>query len=124
MAAIQWSDVTALQSNLSTVSDAAQMIILAHVNEDLNPAAFGGDATAKFHLARCYLAAHLGELERRKGGASGQVTSKTIGTSAITLSFAQAERGDDDALTQTSWGSQFRSMLDASPLRFVVSTCR
>lgn len=124
MANVVWADVEALQSNLSTVSAAAQMIILAHVNEDLNPAAFGGDGSAKYHLARVYLAAHLGELERRKGGASGQVTSKTIGTSSITLAFAQAERGDDDALTQTSWGSQFAGMLDTSPLRFVVSTCR
>ena len=44
MAAILWADVEALQSNLSTVSAAAQMIFLAHVNEDtirqlLTPAA-------------------------------------------------------------------------------------
>jgi hypothetical protein len=122
VANVVWADIEALQANLSTVSAAAQMIILAHVNEDLNPAAFGGEDTAKYHLARVYLAAHLGELERRKGGASGQVTSKTIGTNSMTLAFAQAASGNADALAQTSWGSQFGYFLDSSPLRFVVST--
>lgn len=115
MPAIVWQDVEALQSNLSTVSAAAQMIILAHVNEDLNPSAFGGDGTARYHLARCYLAAHLGELERRKGG-GGQVTSETIGASSITLSYAAAQSAGD-ALMQTSWGAQYAVMLRSSPLR-------
>lgn len=123
MANVVWADVEALQSNLSTVSAAAQMIILAYVNEDLNADAFGGDGSAKYHLARCYLAAHLGELERRRGGSSGSVASKTIGTNSITINYAQASTGDTDALLQTSWGSQYAGMLDASPLRFVVSTC-
>jgi hypothetical protein len=124
VANVVWQDVTALQANLSTVSEAAQMIILAHVNEDLNPDAFGGSDSAKYHLARVYLAAHLGELERRRGGASGQIVGKTIGTSAITINYAQASSGDTDALYQTAWGSQLALMIDSSPLRFVVSTCR
>jgi hypothetical protein len=114
VANVLWQDVEALQSNLSTVSVAAQMIILAHVNEDLNPRAFGGEDSARYHLARCYLAAHLGELERRKG--TQDVASETIGTSSITLSYAQAETGGD-ALLQTSWGSQFAAMVRSSPLR-------
>lgn len=122
MANIVWADVEALQSNLSTVSAAAQMIFLAHVNEDLNPDAFGGEDSAKYHLARCYLAAHLGELERRRGQQSGAVQSKTIGTSSITIAYA-ASQSNGDALMQTSWGSQYRLMLDASPLRFVVTSC-
>jgi hypothetical protein len=113
--AIVWQDVEALQSNLSSVSDAAQMIILAHVNEDLNPAAFGGDGSTRYHLARCYLAAHLGELERRKGS-GGQVASETIGTSSITLSYAAAV-SSGDALLQTSWGAQYAQMVRLSALR-------
>lgn len=112
---VVWQDVEALQSNLSTVDPAAQMIILAHVNEDLNPSAFGGEGTASYHLARCYLAAHLGELAKRKG-AGGQVTSETIGATSITLSYA-AVSSEGDALMQTSWGSQYAMMLRASPLR-------
>ena len=65
-------------------------MILAHVNEDLNPTAFGGEDSVRYMLARCYLAAHLGEITRRNGG-SGAVTSKSIGTSSITLAYAQAQ---------------------------------
>ncbi len=116
MAAIQWSDVEALQSNLSTVAPAAQMIFLAHVNEDLNPAAFGGEDSARYHLARCYLAAHLGELERRRGSSSGPLQKKTIGTSSITLEYASAH-STGDALMQTSWGSQYATMVRSSTAR-------
>lgn len=119
---IQWADVEALQSNLSSVSAAAQMVILAHVNEDLNPGAFGGEGSAKYHLARAYLAAHLGELERRRGAQAGPVQSKTIGTSSITLAYAAATAGGD-ALTSTSWGSQFAELLLASPLRLGLTSC-
>jgi hypothetical protein len=114
VADILWQDVEALQSNLSTVSAAAQMIILAHVNEDLNPRAFGGDGSARYHLARCYLAAHLGELERRKG--AQQASSKTIGTSSITIAYAQAQTGSE-ALLQTTWGTEYDRMVRSSPLR-------
>lgn len=123
MPAIVWQDVEALQSNLSTVPPAAQMIFLAHVNEDLNPAAFGGDGTARYHLARCYLAAHLGELERRRGGSSGPVQSKTIGTSSITLTYAAAMSSSDEVLRTTSWGSMYADMLASSPLRVGLTSC-
>lgn len=112
---IRWSDVTALQANLSSVDSAAQMIILAHVNEDLNPAAFGGDGSARYHLVRCTLAAHMGELERRNGERA--VTGKTISTSAMTLQFATSDEG----LALTNWGSAYKGFLLASPLRFGVT---
>ncbi len=122
MPAVLWQDVEALQPNLSTVSAAAQMIILAHVNEDLNATAFGGEDTARYHLARCYLAAHLGELERRRGTSAGPVQSKTIGASSITLAYAVARSSSDDVLRMTSWGSMFAEMLAASPLRIGITT--
>lgn len=120
MANVQWSDVVALQASLSAVAPAAQMIFLAHVNEDLNPAAFGGESSPRYHLARCYLAAHLGELERRRGSQSGPVQSKTIGTSSIALSYAAAMSSDEEVLRSTSWGGMYADMLASSPLRFTV----
>lgn len=121
MADIEWTDVTDLQANLADVSSGAQSKILDYVNEGLNPSAFGGEDSPRYVLARCYLAAHLGELERRKG-AAGALTSKTIGTSSITLAYAQAQSGGD-ALLQTSWGSQYAEMLAASPLRLGLTSC-
>lgn len=118
---VVWQDIEALQSNLSTVSAAAQMIFLAHVNEDLNPAAFGGEGSPRYHIARCCLAAHLGELERRKG--AKEASSKTIGTSSITIAYA-AGQSSGDALLQTSWGAQYAEMLSASPLRLGGGSCR
>jgi hypothetical protein len=117
VADILWQDVEALQSNLSTVSVAAQMIFLAHVNEDYNPTAFGGDDSARYHLFRCYLAAHMGEVERRRGSSGGPVQSKTIGTNSITVAYATAMTSSDDVLRTTSWGSMAADMLLASPLR-------
>lgn len=120
MPAIVWQDVEALQPNLSTVSVAAQMIFLAHANEDLNPRAFGGEDSARYHLARCYLAAHLGELERRRGALTP--SSKTIGASSITLGYAAAQ-ASGEALMQTSWGAQFAAMIRSSPLRIGGRRC-
>lgn len=117
MPAILWADVEALQANLSAVAPAAQMIFLAHVNEDLNPAVFGGEDSARYHLARCYLAAHLGELERRRGAASGPVQSKTIGTSSITLQYATAMTSTESALRLTSWGAMYADMVASSTMR-------
>ena len=121
MAAIQWPDVVALQSNLDTVAAAAQMIILAHVNEDLNPDAFGGEASPRYVLARSYLAAHLGELVRRKG--AQQLASKTIGTNSITLTYIAAH-ASPEALRQTTWGGQYLELLSQSPIRIGAGLCR
>lgn len=119
MADIYWADVVALQSNLSGVAPAAQMIILAYVNEELNPRAFGGVSSAKYHLARAYMAAHMGELERRKGEQT--VSGETIGTNSISLTYAAV---GEDALASTSWGQQFCSLASLSPLRIGGGVCR
>lgn len=112
MADITWSDVTALQANLSTVAAGAQTLILAYVNEELSAAAFGGEDSARFTLARCYLAAHLGELTRRNG--AQDVRSETIAAGSVTLAYGA---GDEEALAQTSWGRQYAELLAASHLR-------
>lgn len=115
MAAILWDDVVDLQANLSTVSAGAQAKILDYVNNGLSPAAFGGEDSPGYVLARVYLAAHLAELERRKG--EGDVSSETI--SATSISFDYGTSGD--MLSQTSWGSQYAEMLAASPGRIGVT---
>lgn len=115
MAAVLWSDVTDLQANLSTVSDGAQTKILAYVNNELNAAAFGGEDSARYVLARCYLAAHLGELERRKGERA--VSGETYGASSVSIAYGVSE----DGLKQTAWGGEYAEMLAASPLRIGLS---
>lgn len=112
MAAVTWTDVTDLQSGLSTVSAGAQSKILAYVNEGLNPAAFGGEDSPRWTLARCYLAAHLGTLTQRSGTA-GAVSSETYGTSAVSIAYGTTDEG----LASTAWGQAYQGMLDASPLR-------
>lgn len=112
MAAIVWQDVIDLQANLEAVAVAAQAAILAYVNDELNPTAFGGETSARFHLARCYLAAHLGEIVRRDG--TQDVRGETIARSSVTLTYAGA---DEHALDQTAWGRQYKAFVRRSPLR-------
>jgi hypothetical protein len=121
MPAIVWQDVEALQANLSGVAAAAQMIILAHVNEDLNPNVFGGETSPKYHLARAWLAAHLGDLALRKGQQA--VASKTIGVDRITIAYV-ASSSTGEALKQTLWGEQYLELLAQSPLRIGAGLCR
>jgi len=118
VADVTWADVTALQANLSTVSAGAQTIILRHVNEDLNPSAFGGEGSAGYHLARCCLASHLGEIQRRNG--QHAVASESIGTSAIAITYGTSDHG----LKQTAWGAQYADLLRSSPLRIGGGRCR
>lgn len=115
MADITWDDVVALQANLSSVAEAAQDMILDYVNEDLNPTAFGGEDSARYVLARCYLAAHLGELVRGNG-AGGAVASETISSTSISLAYARATTSGD-GLLQTSWGTQYAALVRQSTLR-------
>lgn len=118
MADITWDDVTDLQANLSAAEADAQTKILAYVNGELNPDAFGGADSARFVMARIYLAAHLGELARRNGERS--VSSKLIGAERISIAYGLSTEG----LAQTSWGAEYAEMLAASPLRIGAGTCR
>lgn len=117
MSDVTWSDVTDLQPGLSTVSAGAQANILAYVNDDLNPAAFGGEDSSTFVLARCYLAAHLGVLTQT-AGAAGSVSSETYGASSVSIAYGTSDEG----LKSTSWGNAYRDLLDASPLRIGLTT--
>lgn len=112
MADIVWSDVTDLQSGLSTVSAGGQTKILDYVNNGLSADAFGGEDSPRWTLARCYMAAHLGSLTQR-GGTGGSVSSETYGTSSVAIAYGMT----DDGLASTAWGQAYKDMLDASPMR-------
>ncbi len=120
MAAIGWTDVTAIASGLSTVSAGAQMVILGLVNTSLNVAMLGGEDSSKVRLIRSYLAAHLGDLATRKGGASaiaGPVTSETISEDEIRIDYANAVSQDAVALKETPYGGQFLALVRNSAAR-------
>lgn len=120
--AILWTDVVDLQANLSTVAAGAQSKILAYVNEGLNAAAFGGEDSPRYVLARCYMAAHLGSLTKTSG-AAGSVSSETYGTSSVSIAYGASDEG----LKSTSWGQAYKDLLEASPLRLGLTsgpTCR
>lgn len=114
MADIVWDDVVALQANLSTIASAAQDLILAYVNTSLNPSAFGGEDSARYELARIYLAAHLGELTRRNGAQN--VSAEAIDVRGIQLQYAAINAGGN-AHYETSWGAQYATLVRQSPLR-------
>lgn len=116
MADVAWSDVVDLQPNLSTVSAGAQAKILAYVNEGLEAAAFGGEDSPRYVLARCYMAAHLAELTK-KSGAAGAVSSETYARGSVSIAYGTTDEG----LMSTSWGQAYKDLLDASPMRLGTS---
>lgn len=103
MADIDWNDVTAFAPEATDVAAAAQTDILAHVNGDLDPDAFGGEGAAKYRLARIYLAAHHGALALRGGDAVGPVTLEQEGALMQQYAVAMGER----ALDSTNWGRMY-----------------
>lgn len=111
MAAIKWSDVDGLAAALSTLATEAQDAILLWVNAYFNPAAFGGEDSARLKMARVFLAAHLGTMAPW-GGVSGRVTSKTIASNSASISYAQ--KLTTDGLELTEWGQMLRVMMAGS----------
>jgi len=107
MADIDWDDVLAVASDLTTaggVPVAAQTMILAYVNESVYEAGFDAGA---YVLARCYLAAHLASLTRTKGV---EVISQSAG--GIARSFASGA-----GLQTSGWGRAFVALARASACR-------
>lgn len=120
MAAIGWTDVEAVASGLSAVSPTAQMVILGLVNTTLKVSLLGGESGIKTRMARTYLAAHLGDLALRKGGASGTagpVTSETISEDEIRIDYANAVAQNASALRETAYGGQFLTIVRNSGAR-------
>ncbi len=116
MAAIDWSDVIALAPTLSTVTDAAQDIILAHVNTALAVKNFGGENAPKTRLARIYLAAHFGALF--KAGSTplaGPVISEATG--GVTRAYALINVPIAGSLGSTTYGQLYSGLVATSLAR-------
>lgn len=113
MAAIAWSDVTAIDAALSAVAAGAQTMFLAEANA-LVASVFDGVDGPRYKLARVYLAAHRGRQSlEAASGAAGPVTSKTIG--GMSKSYAAPNSGDSDDLDLTRWGRAYRDLCQSSP---------
>ncbi len=116
MADLTWSEVVDLDAALTAVDAQAQTMILAHVNESVDPAVFGGVTSGTFLLARAALAAHLGRGALEAGtGTSGQVASKTVG--GLSKSYFQAAAADTTGMGETRWGRTWLSLCRNSAAR-------
>jgi hypothetical protein len=106
--AITWADVEAVAPDLSSVATAAQTLILEHVNTALKESLFSDE---RLKLARTYLAAHHGEVVRRKGiGIGGPMTMEAAG--GITRQFAAfSPTGSHPLFDATPYGKIYRSLL-------------
>lgn len=125
MAAITWTDVTTLAASLTAVPSGAQTAILAYVNSNVNAAKLGGESTQKTKLARIYLAAHMGELERRAAadatGAYTTLRGKKLSRDGFELDFGVLDAAAA-SLDETVHGRAYHQLIRTSACRvgFVV----
>lgn len=123
MAAIIWTDVTAVAPALSTLAVGAQTDILAYVNEEaLDSGCLGGDDGFTYRLARIYLAAHFGTISQAASLANGAegVNSETSGGNSITYGNGNYERNYlviGDRMASTPYGSAYLNLIRSSPYR-------
>ncbi len=110
---IAWAHVSAMDSSLSSTSAAAQDYILAHVNAALNADAFGGESSAKYRLARIYLAAHHGTMLLRSG-AAGTVQAESEEGVSVTYAILTGTSAGDSLLDSTSWGQLYQELVRTS----------
>ncbi len=117
MADIAWSDVIALAPALSVVASTWQDIIVSYVNDTLSPDIFGGEESAKYKVARVYLAAHMGLIWKKKGEVTGAVTSDDVSADAMRISYGKV---DDLAksLDLTFFGKEFQRIQGGTRARF------
>lgn len=114
MAVISWAMVLNHAPELSVIPVGAQTDILAHVNTTLKPSVWGGEDSAKLKLARIYLAAHFGTLEKSKGAVVGPVVSSSAG--GLARSFAVVA-GSSSGYADTPYGKQYEALLKTTPAR-------
>lgn len=117
MADITWDNVVDVVASLATgVSANAQELILGHVNRVVAADVFGGDDSPTYMLAKAYLAAHYGYLNKTGNGAQGPTTSRSVG--GISEGFANLiGPGVDPMIGSTAYGRAFLSMANHSPAR-------
>lgn len=118
MADIVWSDVVDVAAELATgVSAGFQTKILGYVNRRVSQESFPDDET--YVLARCYLAAHYGKLQKESssGAAStaGAITSMSEGGVSIGFGGAGgASSARDPSLSLTKYGQTFQGLVRQS----------
>ena len=107
MAAIVWTDVTALAPELSTISSTTQSDVLNFVNSALNVALYDGESGFRTRLARIYMAAHLASMSKL-GPAGGPLTGESA---AGVLSRSYATLATKSMYGQTAYGQMFLGLL-------------
>lgn len=116
MAALTWPEVVQLDAALSAVPPLVQDLILAEVNDTVDPVVLGGETSGQFLAARAALAAHCGRLALPgEAGAPGPVASKSA--DGLSKSYFQVAIADSTGLGQTRWGQTFLRIVRNSAAR-------
>lgn len=109
--AVTWADVAALDPPMAAVGATTQTAILTFLASYLNAPSWGD----KLDLATLLLAAHLGAITLRGGGAGGvgPVLSESAG--AVSRSYANTLMMQQGmaAYGATVWGQQYVTLRDA-----------
>lgn len=109
---IDWTDVTALAPELSTVDTGRQAFILAQVNSELSTAVWG----SKIEIGRTYLAAHLATLfKRAQSGSGGAVSSESVGAISRSYSVTSFSKNPSN-LENTTYGQEYLRMIQTKAL--------
>jgi hypothetical protein len=122
MAAILWSDVVMIATELTTVSDGARVMILDYVNGPaMDPDCFDGEAGYTTRMARIYLAAHMAcSIGTGASGASGgPVTSESMGGLSRSYSTGSVA-ASADATGSTDYGRRYESLVNNSLARLPI----
>jgi len=112
MADVVWSDVLAFAPELSTVDIGAQTDILSYVNEiDLSQVT---DTAQVTRMARIYLAAHFGSVQKRaRQGIGGPVTSESAGALRRSYGLSAMPSGEE-GLGTSMYGMSYLTILRMS----------
>jgi uncharacterized protein DUF4054 len=112
VAAITWSNVTAIVPGLSSIAVEVSDAILEWVNAQVASSAWGGDDSVRYKMVRVFLAAHLATLgpwSTGGVGVSGRVTSKTMSATSASVTYQQ--KLTTEALQMTEWGQMYAWMI-------------
>lgn len=105
------NDVIEFAPELRAVSPVAWARILAYVNR-LTSVGIGDDETTM--LARIYLAAHYGTVNKRgRTGAAGPLTSEAVGATRRSFGLVALAAGDA-SLGATGYGQQYIGLIQSS----------
>ncbi len=111
---IVWTDVTDFMSALSSTPASMRALIIEYVNEEaLKASVFGGETTARYKMARIYLAAHMAIFMKLSWNQGGIPTSMSGG--GLSESFQQSSANSEWA--STGPGRLLLALINGSPAR-------